>query len=73
MKNRAHDLTRYAFSGTDTLLFDTNVWLYLFPAPSGPPPGFAASYSAALKQMLAAQVALTLDALVLSEYLSSPW
>jgi predicted nucleic acid-binding protein len=70
MKNKAHDLTRYTFSNTDTVLLDTNVWLYLFPAPSGRPPGFAATYSAALKQMLTAKAALALDALILSEYLN---
>ena len=47
-----------------------NVWLYLFPAPSGKPFGFAKSYSAAFKSMLAAKVCLALDALVLSEYLN---
>lgn len=70
MKNKAHDLATYAFSNGDALLFDTNVWLYLFPAPSATAHGFANNYSAALKRMLAGGVALVLDALVLSEYLN---
>ncbi|MBU1235380.1 MAG: PIN domain-containing protein [Gammaproteobacteria bacterium] len=70
MKNRAHDLTAYAFSKGDALLLDTNVWLYLFPAPSNKQPAFAASYSGAFKKMLAAGAHLAMDALVLSEYLN---
>lgn len=70
MKNKAHDLATYAFSKGDALLLDTNVWLYLFPAPSDKPFGFAASYSAAFKKMLAAGAHLAMDALILSEYLN---
>lgn len=70
MKNKARDLSTYAFSKGEALLFDANVWLYLFPAPSDRPPVFARRYSAALKQMLMEETLLTLDALVLSEYLN---
>ena len=34
MKNKAYDLASYAFSGSETFLFDANVWLYLYPPPS---------------------------------------
>lgn len=71
MRNKAHDLTIYPFSSGDTLLFDANIWLYLFPAPSGFLPGFAKKYSAALKRILVAKVPLALDVLVLSEYATS--
>ena len=70
MKNKAHDLAIYTFSKDEPLLLDTNVWLYLFPAPSGTTPSFAKSYSEALKRMLAAGAHLALDALILSEYLN---
>ena len=70
MRNKAYDLTSYAFSKGEAFLLDTNVWLYLFPAPSDPLPGFASKYSRALKDMLSAGVHLALDALVLSEYLN---
>ena len=34
MKNTVHDLSDYTFRKDDVLLLDTNVWLYLNPAPS---------------------------------------
>lgn len=70
MKNKARDLSTYAFSKGEALLLDTNVWLYLFPAPSDRPSSFARSYSAAFKRMLTEKTLLALDALVLSEYLN---
>lgn len=70
MKNKAHDLSTYLFSSGEPLLLDANVWLFLFPAPSGKPSSFAGSYSTAFKNMLLAKVDLALDALVLSEYLN---
>ncbi len=70
MKNKAHHLANYAFSNADSLLLDANVWLFLFPAPSDKLPGFAMSYSSALKRMLDAGVQLALDAIILSEYLN---
>jgi hypothetical protein len=70
MKNKAHDLATYVFSNGEPLLLDANVWLFLFPAPSGRPSGSRASYSVAFKEMLKVGVYLALDALVLSEYLN---
>ena len=70
MRNKAHDLSAYAFSSGETLLLDANVWLFLFPAPSDRLPGFATRYSGALKRMLAARTRLALDVLILSEYLN---
>lgn len=71
MKNRALNLSSYSFSTSEALLFDANIWLYLFPAPSKLPPKYAQQYSSALKRMLQAGSPLVLDALVLSEYLNS--
>lgn len=70
MKNKAHNLATYTFSNGEQLLLDANVWLFLFPAPSGKPSTFAAGYSSAFKNMLVAGANLALDALVLSEYLN---
>lgn len=70
MKNKARNLTSYTFSNGEALLLDANVWLYLFPAPSGKQPAFAANYSSAFKNMLIAKTNLAMDALVLSEYLN---
>jgi hypothetical protein len=70
MKNKAYDLTTYAFSKGEPILLDANVWLFLYPAPSGKPSSSRSSYSAAFKNMLSAGVSLVLDALILSEYLN---
>ena len=34
MKNKAYDLSTYSFRKGEPLLFDTNVWIYLFPVPA---------------------------------------
>ena len=70
MKNKAHDLTTYAFRKNEPLLLDTNVWLYLYPAPSDKPSSHAAAYSAAFKNMLTAGARLVMDGMILSEYLN---
>jgi len=70
MKNKVHDLSTYTFSDGESLLLDTNVWLFLFPAPSNRLSGFAANYTTAFKNMLSAKANLPLDALILSEYLN---
>lgn len=70
MRNRAHDLTTYAFQKDEPLLLDTNVWIYLFPAPSDKPSHHATGYSNALKKMRTTGSRLLMDALILSEYLN---
>ena len=70
MKNKAHDLSTYAFSNGEPLLLDANIWLFLFPAPSDTLPIFVKKYSASFKRMLIAKVQLALDAMILSEYLN---
>jgi len=70
MNNKAHDLTNYAFSKDEPLLLDSNVWLFLYPAPSDATLGPAPTYSAAFKQILSAGAQLAIDAIVISEYLS---
>jgi len=69
-RNKAHDLSTYAFQKHESFLLDTNVWVYLYRIPSKKPSRFTASYSAAMKAMLAAGSKLVMDAMVLSEYLN---
>ena len=72
MMNKAHDLSVYAFSRDESILFDANVWLYLNPAPSGKrTPFIAHQYGNGLKAMLSAGVQLVMDVMVLSEYLNA--
>jgi predicted nucleic acid-binding protein len=70
MNNKAHDLAAYNFTKGEPLLLDTNVWLFLFQAPSDsyltPAPG----YSEAFKKILSAGAQLAIDPIIIGEYLS---
>jgi len=70
MKNKAYDLSSYSFSSNEQVLVDTNVWLYLFPAPGNPRHNFAKQYSVAFANLVSAQAQPVLDPMVLSEYLN---
>ena len=52
MKNKAYDLSTYPFRKGELLLFDTNVWIYLFPVPAARAYRYAVKYSSGLKTML---------------------
>ncbi|MCO6428557.1 type II toxin-antitoxin system VapC family toxin [Nitrosomonas communis] len=70
MKNKAYDLSSYSFGSDEQILVDTNVWLYLFPAPTDPSNRFANQYSTAFSNLVSAQAQPVLDPMVLSEYLN---
>lgn len=70
MKNKAYDLSSYSFNSGEQVLVDTNIWLYLFPAPGNPPQRFASQYSTAFSNLVSAQAQPVLDPMVLSEYLN---
>ncbi len=70
MKNKAYDLASYSFSSNEHVLVDTNIWLYLFPAPTNPSNRFAKQYSTAFSNLVAAHAQPILDPMVLSEYLN---
>jgi len=72
MRNKAHNLTTYSFSEDETLLLDANVWLYLYPPPSQKiKRKFIQQYSNGLASMQSAGAQLTMDAMVLGEYLNA--
>jgi predicted nucleic acid-binding protein len=70
MKNKAYDLSSYSFSSDEQVLVDTNIWLYLFPAPTDPSNRFATQYSTAFSSLISAKAQPVLDPMVLSEYLN---
>ena len=70
MKNKAYDLSSYSFSSKEQILVDTNIWLYLFPAPGNPQQRFTNQYSRAFSNLVSAQAQPILDPMVLSEYLN---
>jgi len=69
-RNKAHHATSYSFQAGERILVDANVWLFVQPPAAQPPPYFSKSYSAALKNLLAAGAQPVIEALVLSEYLN---
>lgn len=70
MNNKAYDLSSYSFASGEQILVDTNVWLYLFPAPANPQYPFAKQYSIALSRLVSAGAQPVLEPMVLSEYLN---
>lgn len=70
MNNKVYDLSSYSFSSGEQILVDTNIWLYLFPAPGNPQQFFAHQYSAAFSRLVSARAQPVLDPMVLSEYLN---
>jgi len=64
-------LSIYRFRETDRLLFDANIWLFLYSPQYGPNDTRVRTYSSAVKSALAAQSHVFVDALVLSEFIST--
>jgi predicted nucleic acid-binding protein len=69
-QNKIYNLGDYTFTHDDFLLLDTNVWLYLFPAPASPFSHLAALYTPVLENILNAKATLMLESLVLVEYIN---
>ncbi len=70
MKSKAHDIGGYLFNKQDVFMLDTNIWLFLFPAPSGSQYGYTKKYSDAFKKMLTTKVKIVVNSLILGEYLN---
>jgi predicted nucleic acid-binding protein len=71
MPGRIRRLSTYRFRETDRLLFDANIWLFLYSPQYGPNDSRVRIYSAALKSVLAAHSPIFIDALVLSEFINT--
>lgn len=70
MKNKAHNLANYSFTSGEWVLFDANIWLYLFPPPGNPSQFYATQYSKAVSCLMKANAQPVLAPIVLSEYLN---
>jgi predicted nucleic acid-binding protein len=60
----------YTFTASDKLLFDANIWLFIYSHQYRPTDRRAKAYSTALKGMIAARCAICIDAIVLSEFVN---
>lgn len=71
MPETAYRIDRYQFSAADSLLFDANVWLFIYSPQYRPTDQRAMLYSAAYKRILEVGCRIFLDALVLSEFVNA--
>jgi predicted nucleic acid-binding protein len=70
MMSNAQDITSYQFSNADSLVFDTNVWLYIY-GPQGSPVDFKSrAYSNAFANALRENSQIWVDVLVISEFVN---
>ncbi|MFQ5684467.1 MAG: PIN domain-containing protein [Candidatus Binatia bacterium] len=64
-------LSTYRFRQTDRLLFDANVWLFLFSPQYAPDDRRVRVYSAGARSVLAAHSKIFIDPLVMSEFINA--
>jgi predicted nucleic acid-binding protein len=70
MPSDIHPIDSYTFTKDDTLLFDTNIWMYIY-GPQIPRDPLASVYSDALKRILQSQSKIFMDVLILSEFINA--
>lgn len=70
MKNDAHRITNYVFMPGDNLLFDANIWLFIYGPQGDPRDWRTRTYSKSLANALKAGSSLYIDVLVLSEFIN---
>lgn len=70
MSTDVHRLRDYRFTDSDGLLFDANVWIYLY-GPGGPPKAKAPMvYSDGLRRIQSAGASVFVNVVVLSEFIN---
>lgn len=69
MNDNVFNVDHYDFSDQDSLLLDTNIWLYIY-GPQAPGDKRVVAYSKALQKILHARSKIFLDVLVLSEFIN---
>ena len=62
---------QYNYSGKESLLFDANVWLFIFGPQYSRTDARVKRYSLGLKNILTAKASVFIDVLILSEFINS--
>ncbi len=70
MKNITLDIRTRTFAPTDQLLFDTNIWMYIYGPRGNPDDWKSRVYSGALAKALKVNSALFTEILILSEFIN---
>ena len=71
MSNRVIRINDYKFSSADRVLFDANVWLYIYGRQEDMSPRNRSTYTLALQRIRSAGGPIYLDGLVLSEFINA--
>lgn len=71
MTNRINNIERYQFNSNDAVLFDANIWLYLYSPQGDLVPKLKATYNDAFNRIRSVQCPIFLDVLVLSEFINA--
>jgi predicted nucleic acid-binding protein len=71
MSNQVHPIESYKFTAQDAVLFDANIWLYIYGPPSHISNQYRGAYTLALRRIRGCGCPILLDALVLSEFINA--
>ncbi len=67
---KAHPISSYRFKASDNYFFDANVWLVIDGPQGNPKDAKTIAYSSALKEILRLNAPISIDVLVLSEFIN---
>ena len=70
MGQNAEDIISHNFASSEELLFDTNIWFFIY-GPHKPNDKRVIAYSNALKNILAAKSRIYINVLILSEFINA--
>jgi predicted nucleic acid-binding protein len=71
MSNLVYPIESYKFSSNDGVLFDANIWMYIYGPPSHISNQYRYAYTLALRRIRGNGCKILLDALVLSEFINA--
>lgn len=71
MSKQVYSIESYTFSETDALLFDANIWLYIYGPQRQLYPRISKKYTLALRRIRRAKIMIFIDVLVLSEFINA--
>lgn len=71
MSNQFYRIESYSFSTSDAVLFDANVWLYIYGPQVSRYPQLRLIYTSALRKIRGAKIPIFMDVLVLSEFINA--
>lgn len=71
MTKQVYPIDTYHFKSHDGVLFDANIWMYIYGPPSHISSQYRYAYTSALRRIRGAGCQIVLDALVLSEFINA--